>query len=42
MVKTSALVLVNLLTLSALAQAEELLDAGNTVAPVNQPEQVSA
>ncbi|UOO88957.1 poly-beta-1,6 N-acetyl-D-glucosamine export porin PgaA [Vitreoscilla massiliensis] len=42
MVKTSAWVLVNLLTLSALAQAEELVEAGNTVVPVNQPEQVSA
>ena len=40
MVKTSALVLANLLTLSALAQAEDVLESGQTVLPVNQPESI--
>ena len=40
MVKTSALVLANLITLSALAQAEDVLESGQTVLPVNQPESI--
>ena len=42
MVKTSALVLTNLLTLSALAQAEDILVPAQTNLPVNQPERVQA
>ena len=42
MVKTSALVLTNLLTLSALAQAEDVLVPAQTNLPVNQPERVQA
>ena len=38
MVKTSALVLANLITLSAVAQAEDVLEAEHTVVPVNQVE----
>ena len=38
MVKTSALVLANLITLSAVAQAEDVLEAEHAVVPVNQVE----
>ena len=40
--KTSALVLANLITLSAVAQAEDVLEAEHTVVPVNQVESTPA
>ncbi len=40
MVKTSALVLANLITLSAVAQAEDVLEAEHAVVPVNQVESI--